>query len=116
MANEKQPEEQEKPPAFAFANVVVDAWAHRVTRDGREITVEPKAFAVLLELLAHPGQLISRDNLLDAVWGHNFVTPSTLSRVIAHLRRAMADDSEQPRYIQTVWGVGYLFAPNGTRA
>ncbi|WP_266180223.1 ATP-binding protein [Dyella humicola] len=113
MANEKQPEkqpeDQEKPPAFAFANVVVDAWAHRVTRDGREITVEPKAFAVLLKLLAHPGQLIGRDDLLDAVWGHNFVTPSTLSRVIAHLRRAMADDAEQPRYIQTVHGLGYRF-------
>ncbi|RDI99369.1 hypothetical protein DVT68_00450 [Dyella solisilvae] len=95
--------------AFAFADVVVDVRAHRLTCSGRETPVEPKAFAVLLELLAHPGQLLSRDDLLDAVWGHSYVTPSTLSRVIAQLRRAMADDSDQPRYIQTVHGLGYRF-------
>jgi non-specific serine/threonine protein kinase len=109
MANGKHQEEQDRPPAFAFANVVVDPRAHRVMRDGRDVTIEPKAFAVLLQLLAHPGELIRRDDLLDAVWGHNFVTPSTLSRVIAHLRRAMADDSGEPRYIQTVHGLGYRF-------
>jgi predicted ATPase/DNA-binding winged helix-turn-helix (wHTH) protein len=109
MASGKYSANQDKSAAFAFADVVVDAWAHRVTRDGREIAVEPKAFAVLLELLAHPGQLLSRDDLLDAVWGHSCVTPSTLSRVIAQLRRAMADDSARPRYIQTVHGLGYRF-------
>ncbi len=98
-----------KTAAFVFADVVVDVWAHRLVRGGCEINVEPKAFAVLLELLAHPGQLLSRDDLLDAVWGHSYVTPSTLSRVIAQLRRAMADDSSQPRYIQTVHGLGYRF-------
>lgn len=109
MGSTKQPADQGKWTAYAFADVVVEAWAHRLTRDGREIAVEPKAFAVLLELLAHPGQLLSRDDLLDAVWGHSYVTPSTLSRVIAQLRRAMADDSDQPRYIQTVHGLGYRF-------
>ncbi|WP_130619350.1 ATP-binding protein [Dyella amyloliquefaciens] len=109
MGSSKHPTNQGKSPAYAFADVVVEACAHRLTRGGREIAVEPKAFSVLLELLAHPGELLSRDDLLDAVWGHNYVTPSTLSRVIAQLRRAMADDSEQPRYIQTVHGLGYRF-------
>ena len=109
MDNAKYAASLGKPVAFTFADVVVDALAHRLTRDGREIAVEPKAFAVLLELLEHPGQLLSRDDLLDAVWGHNYVTPSTLSRIIAQLRRAMADDSAQPRYIQTVHGLGYRF-------
>ncbi|MHA6203729.1 ATP-binding protein [Dyella soli] len=98
-----------KASAFAFADVVVDVWAHRLVRDGCEVNVEPKAFAVLVELLAHPGQLLSRDDLLDAVWGHSYVTPSTLSRVIAQLRHALADDCSQPRYIQTVYGLGYRF-------
>lgn len=94
---------------YAFADVVVDARAHRLIRDGREVALEPKAFAVLLQLLARPGQLLTRNDLLDLVWGHSYVAPSTLSRVIAQLRRALGDDSEQPHCIQTVHGLGYRF-------
>lgn len=94
---------------FAFTDVVIDASAHRLSRAGREIAVEPKAFAVLLEFLAHPDQLLTRDQLLDAVWGHTFVTPATLNRIVAQLRKALADDSENPHCIQTVHGLGYRF-------
>ena len=94
---------------FAFADVTIDAGGHRLLRGGHDIAVEPKAFAVLLEFLAHPDQLLTRNQLLDAVWGHSFVTPATLSRIIAQLRRALADDSEAPRCIQTVHGLGYRF-------
>jgi predicted ATPase/DNA-binding winged helix-turn-helix (wHTH) protein len=94
---------------FAFANIRIDATAHRLVRDGKEVALEPKAFAVMLEFLAHPGQLLSRDQLLDAVWGHSFVTPATLNRIIVQLRRALDDDSEHPRFIQTVHGLGYRF-------
>lgn len=94
---------------FAFTDVVIDASAHRLSRGGREIAVEPKAFAVLLEFLAHPDQLLTRDQLLDAVWGHSFVTPATLNRLVAQLRKALADDSENPHCIQTVHGLGYRF-------
>lgn len=99
----------EPPATYAFADVVVEPLAHRILRDGREIAVEPRAFAVLLHFLAHPGQLLGRDDLLDAVWGHSCVTPSTLSRVIAQLRRALDDDSDRPHCIQTVHGLGYRF-------
>ncbi|TAN02651.1 MAG: hypothetical protein EPN40_01065, partial [Rhodanobacteraceae bacterium] len=94
---------------FAFADVVIDAGAHRLLRGDKEMAVEPKAFAVLLEFLSHPSQLLSRDQLLDAVWGHGFITPATLSRLVAQLRRALADDAEHPHYIQTVHGLGYRF-------
>lgn len=94
---------------YAFADVRVDARAHQLLRDGREMQVEPKAFAVLLEFLAHPGELLSRDQILDVVWGHGFITPATLNRLIAQLRKALADDAEHPRYIQTVHGLGYRF-------
>lgn len=94
---------------FAFADVTIEAGAHRLMRGGRDIAIEPKAFAVLLEFLAHPDQLLTRDQLLDAVWGHSFVTPATLNRIIAQLRRALADDSESPHCIQTVHGLGYRF-------
>jgi non-specific serine/threonine protein kinase len=94
---------------FAFADVTIDAGGHRLLRGGHDIAVEPKAFAVLLEFLAHPDQLLTRNQLLDAVWGHSFVTPATLNRIIAQLRRALADDSEAPHCIQTVHGLGYRF-------
>ncbi|MBQ4853822.1 winged helix-turn-helix domain-containing protein [Rhodanobacter sp. B2A1Ga4] len=94
---------------FCFADVQVDVGAHRLTRDGNEIDIEPKAFAVLLEFLAHPDQLLSRDQLLDAVWGHVYVTQTTLNRLVVQLRRALGDDIKSPRCIQTVHGLGYRF-------
>ena len=109
MGNDGISMEQDVAARFAFADVVVDALAHRLTRGGCEVAVEPKAFAVLLEFLAHPGQLRSRDELLDAVWGHAYVTPGTLNRLVAQLRRALGDDSGNPRCIQTVHGLGYRF-------
>ena len=85
-----------KPPGRAapagvvsFADVQVDVGAHRLTRAGTEVGLEPKAFAVLLEFLAHPDQMLSRDHLLDAVWGHAYITQATLNRLIVQLRRAL---------------------------
>src|SRR5690349_19125470 len=86
---------------YRFGDIVVDAAAHTLSRGGTEQTVEPKAFSVLLILLRHAGELVGRDDLLDQVWGHRHVTPGVLTRVIAQLRHALADDSQHPRYIQT---------------
>src|SRR5690348_6266460 len=58
----------------------VDPANRRLTRGDTEIALEPKAFAVLLVLLARAGELVTRDELLDAVWGHHYVTPATLNR------------------------------------
>jgi non-specific serine/threonine protein kinase len=109
MRHHEQAAQVARSGTFAFADVVIDAGAHRLVRGGKEVAVEPKAFAVLLEFVAHPGQLMSRDELLDAVWGHAYVTPATLNRLIAQLRRALADDAEHPHCIQTVHGLGYRF-------
>lgn len=87
----------------------LDTRNRRFTRGGEEIDLEPKVFAVLLQLLMQPGDLLTRDQLLDAVWGHRFVTASTLNRVIALARRAFADDPDRPKFIQTVYGAGYRY-------
>jgi TolB-like protein/Tfp pilus assembly protein PilF len=99
----------QEPPIFVFDDVRVDTLAHRVEKAGVERALEPKAFAVLLEFLAHPGELLGRDALLDAVWGHRHVTPGVLNRVVASLRRELGDDPATPRYIETVHGLGYRF-------
>lgn len=76
---------------------------------GREIALEPKVFAVIAHLLRRAGDLVPRNELLDSVWGHRYVTPSTLNRTIALARRAFGDDVAEPRFIQTVHGVGYRY-------
>jgi predicted ATPase/DNA-binding winged helix-turn-helix (wHTH) protein len=87
----------------------VDPANRRLTRGADEIALEPKAFAVLLALLERAGELITRDALLDAVWGHRYITPATLNRVMSLLRRAFDDDANHPRFIHTVHGAGYRF-------
>lgn len=94
---------------YRFDDVLVDATAHTLSRDGTAQTVEPKAFAVLLILLRRAGEMVGRDDLLDQVWGHRHVTPGVLTRVIAQLRGALGDDSQHPRYIQTHHALGYRF-------
>lgn len=94
---------------YRFGDVEVDTAAHRVVRGGEVLALEPKAYAVLLALLARPGHAIARDDLLDQVWGHRHVTPGVLNRVIAQLRRALGDEAEHPHYIQTLHAFGYRF-------
>ncbi|MFZ1622424.1 winged helix-turn-helix domain-containing protein, partial [Dokdonella sp.] len=94
---------------YRFGDVEVEPAAHRITRDGADLAVEPKAFAVLASLLEQPGKVLERDELLDRVWGHRHVTPGVLNRVVAQLRKALGDDAENPRYIQTLHGLGYRF-------
>jgi len=106
------------PAEYRFDDVLVDTRARRVFKGGVELPLEPKAYAVLLELLREPQVAIGRDRLLDAVWGHRFVTPGVLNRIIAILRRGLGDDADHPRLIRTVHGVGYSFIglPAGTVA
>lgn len=94
---------------YVFGTFHLDTIRHELRRDGVPIALEPKAFAVLTLLLAHAGELLGRDALLDAVWGHRHVTPGVVNRSIAQLRRALGDDADRPRYIQTVHAVGYRF-------
>lgn len=94
---------------YRFGDIEVDPLAHRVTRQGIDLGLEPKAFAVLLALLEESGKALARDDLLDRVWGHRHVTPGVLNRVIGHLRKALGDDAENPRFIQTLHSLGYRF-------
>ena len=97
------------PQSYAFDRFRLRTAQHELLRDGQPVALEPKAFALLSQLLEHRGELMGRDALLDTVWGHRFVTPGVLSRSVAQLRKALGDDSEHPRYIQTVHALGYRF-------
>ena len=94
---------------LAFDDVVIDFAARRVLRGGVEQALEPKAFAVLAQLAGAPGRAFSREELLDAVWGHRHVTPGVLNRVMTLLRHALGEDAHTPRYLHTLHGIGYRF-------
>src|SRR5262249_23736386 len=68
-----------------------------------------KAFAVLCHLAERPGKLVTKDELLDAVWGHRFVSESVLKTAINTIRGALTDDPRNPTYIETVARLGYRF-------
>src|SRR5947199_3049986 len=93
-------------------DMTIDTAARQVTVRDTEVPLTQREFDVLLFLARHPGQVFSRNQLMDAVWQYSFY--SDTSTVTVHIRRLRAKieaDPAQPRHIQTVWGVGYRFAP-----
>jgi DNA-binding winged helix-turn-helix (wHTH) protein/Tol biopolymer transport system component len=98
-----------KPCVFRFFDIEVREEELRVTRAGQPVAIEPKAFRVLLYLLHHAGHLVSKNELLDAVWGETAVSDNSLTRAIALLRRVLEDDTHQPHFIETVATAGYRF-------
>jgi DNA-binding winged helix-turn-helix (wHTH) protein/Tol biopolymer transport system component len=98
-----------KARVFRFSDVEVREQEFCLIRNGEVFAVEPKAFRVLLYLLEHPTKLISKEELLDAVWGDAAVTENSLTQNIGKLRRLLGDETREPRYITTVATVGYRF-------
>src|SRR5436190_22625468 len=78
-------------------------------RDGRVVPLPPRAIGVLAALLATPGEVVTKQQLMDAVWPGTFVTESSLLEAIGLLRDTLGDDRKQPTYIQTVHRRGYRF-------
>ncbi len=94
---------------FRFDDVEVREREFSITKAGKLLSVEPKAFRALLFLLHNPQKLISKEELLDTVWGDTAVTEGSLTRCIWLVRRLLGDDIHNPRYIETVATVGYRF-------
>ena len=91
-------------------DLVLDRSAHRVLLNGKELTFTPKAVTLLEYLMTHPDELITRDRLLDVVWGWDYpVGGRAVDTRIAEIRKLLADDPAEPRYIETMPGQGYRF-------
>jgi DNA-binding response OmpR family regulator len=92
------------------SELTLDRVARRVHFQKRELSLTPKAITLLEYLMTHPDELMTRDRLLDAVWGWDYPTGTrTVDTRIAELRRALGDDPADPDYIETVPGQGYRF-------
>ena len=92
-----------------FDHFELDEAEARLTCAGEPVALAPKPFAVLCALARAPRMLVTKNALLDAVWGHRFVTESVLKSAISEVRAALGDDPKQPRYIETVSRRGYRF-------
>jgi DNA-binding response OmpR family regulator len=101
----------EAPPAVVdLGRVQVDLAGHRLLRDGEALPVKPKAFELLAFLLRHPGQVFTRDQLLEHVWGYDYAGETRTVDVHVHwLRGQIEDQPGAPRFLHTVRGVGYVF-------
>lgn len=96
-------------PVYEFGDVRVDMARMAAVRGDASIPLEPKAFDVLVHLIEHRDRVVTKDELLDAVWTGTFVTPNVLTRAVAQIRKALGDETEHARYIETVAKRGYRF-------
>jgi DNA-binding response OmpR family regulator len=95
---------------YRFSDVEVNVRSNEVLRGGKPIELSSKEFALLAYFVAHPAETLSRDRLLDAVWGYeNYPNTRTVDAHIVHLRQKLEPNPEEPRFILTVHGTGYKF-------
>ncbi|MGH3385595.1 MAG: response regulator transcription factor [Nocardioidaceae bacterium] len=91
--------------------LAIDAAAHRVTLSGSELALTVREFDLLLHLVRHPGQALTRADLLQQVWGWTFGDESTVTVHVRRLREKIEVDPARPERLATVWGVGYRWEP-----
>jgi DNA-binding response OmpR family regulator len=103
--------------ALSSSELRLDRRSRRVSLGGREVALTPKALALLEYLMTHPDELVSRERLLDVVWGwEQAVATRAVDARIAELRRTLGDNPDQPTYIETASGLGYRFIGKVERA
>ena len=105
-----------QPAPFRVGDATVDLAAYRVERDGETIGLSPREVAILGLLQREMGRAVSRDEVLDHVWGGDaHVTNRTIDTHVLNLRRKLEPDPKHPRYLLTVHGVGYRLEAEGSK-
>ena len=98
------------PEVYRFSDIEVNVRGNEVRRAGATVELSAKEFALLAYFVAHPAETLSRDRLLDAVWGYeNYPNTRTVDTHIVHLRQKLEPNPEEPKFILTVHGSGYKF-------
>src|SRR6266481_7636854 len=101
---------------YHFGQFVLDPGRRMLSRADSPVSLTPKAFDVLLFLAQNPNRLVTKEELLHAVWGDTFVEEGNLTQYIYHLRKALADNPEDARLIVTIARKGYQFTADVTVA
>lgn len=98
----------EQPEQYDIRGLQICKSSHRCTLFGQDISLTPREFALLWYLCEKQGQVISSEELFEAVWGEKYLdSNNTVMSHIARLREKLQENSRHPRFIKTVWGVGY---------
>ena len=100
-----------EPALLRAGDLDVDVIAHEVHIGGELVALTAKEFDLLAHLMRHPRRAFRREELLDDVWGFSYGDTSTVTVHIRRLREKIEPDPSAPRYVTTVWGVGYRFEP-----
>jgi two-component system phosphate regulon response regulator OmpR len=104
----------EEPAQVAFGPYALDLSTRQLTRAGEPIALTTGDFSLLKALALHPRQPMSRDKLMELARGRELEsTDRSIDVQVSRLRKLLAEDPQNPRYIQTVWGFGYVFVPDG---
>jgi DNA-binding response OmpR family regulator len=97
---------------LAFDGLEIDAATREVTKDGETLRLTAREFDLLWFLASHPRRVFSRENLMRRVWGYSSALDTgTVTVHMRRLREKVEDKPSEPRHLETVWGVGYRFAP-----
>src|SRR5712672_671684 len=99
---------------YRFGQFALDSRKRTLSRANSPVSLTPKAFDVLLFLAQNPNRLVTKEELLQAVWGDTFVEEGNLTQYISHLRKALGDASEDTRLIVTIARRGYQFTADVT--
>jgi len=95
---------------YSFGNIVVDFENYEATKKGKKIEMSPREFKILRLFIENRGRVISRNEILNKVWGYEvFPTTRTVDNYIVKLRKAIEDDATNPKWIISVRSVGYKF-------
>jgi len=106
-----KPAEEEPDPVLVRGSLTIDSSRRRVeVKGGGEVELTAKEFDLLYVMAANPGIVLTRDRLMEKVWGYEYMGDTrTVDVYIRHLREKLTDDADNPRFIETVRGVGYRF-------
>ncbi len=97
-----------EPVAMSFGGIEIDLVGQVATRRGKRIELPSRAFAILKVFARRPGEVVSRDTLLDEAWGYeDYPNTRTVDNHLVKLRRALEDEPDKPRYLVTIHGAGY---------
>jgi DNA-binding response OmpR family regulator len=103
---------QTRQDIYEFGGYRLDVPARRLTRKGKEIELSPKEFNLLEFFVKKPGRALTRDEILNAVWGYDcIVTPRSIDRFVTTLRNKIEPDPSRPVFIHTIREIGYRFEP-----
>ncbi|MBX9032772.1 response regulator transcription factor [Gordonibacter massiliensis (ex Traore et al. 2017)] len=106
-----RPDAAAKRSTIEAGDLVLDLGSYEAVKAGRPLDLTAKEFEILSFMAQHPGQVFTRDQLFENVWGEDVVSDAnTITVFIRKIREKVEDDPSKPRYVLTVWGVGYKFA------